>query len=114
MTCLHTSCPGCGRLLTAPAAALLLDEATSTAWLICPSCADLVARPMAGPRSADLFASLTQHGAHVVQSAVARHPEGRPGGPALSADDVLDLHQSLSDDDAVAGAVSALTAERPA
>jgi hypothetical protein len=106
MTMFNTTCTRCGRDLSAPTSACFVQAPATaqglTVWVFCPTCDDLVS--LALPPT--MLATLTDAGCHVVDLAAgASHPEQRPGGAPLGADDVLALHELLSDDDALAAAV---------
>jgi hypothetical protein len=109
---LHTTCPRCQRSIVARAAACLVDREGCAVWFICGPCGDLVGQSAVGPQSDAVLTSLVRNGGQVLDVAAPRHPEHRPGGPALSLDDLISLHQSLQDDGAVATALGELTAEQ--
>jgi hypothetical protein len=103
MTILTTTCDRCDVPLSVPTSAVLLAEtadgsAEMLGWLVCAACDDLV--PLRIPGA--VAVSLARAGSHVVTPARAvPHPEQRPGGPVLSADDALALHELLADDEAL-------------
>jgi hypothetical protein len=114
MRTLSTTCPRCDQVLHPPADALLVTRSPdggAQLWLLCTGCDELVGRTV----SDDVRTALLWSGAHaLVAPAVPRHPEERPEGPDLGADDVLALHEALQDDDAVAAALRALLSTPPA
>lgn len=109
MTTIRATCPICGevdlspdqiRLTVVPSVADSVGP-DSHYTFICPSCEDRVHKP-ADERIARL---LTTGGVAVSvldQTAGASappHPECPPAGPALTYDDLLDLHLLLREDD---------------
>jgi hypothetical protein len=112
MTHLRTTCPRCRRQIDARAGACFVDRLSSTVWLVCRACGDLVGQPARGPHFEAVLSDLVRSGGHVVDASAARHPESSPGGPALSLDDLISLHQLLQDDFCVATAVGELAAEQ--
>jgi hypothetical protein len=109
MTMLNTACTRCGQPLTPlTTACFVVEQPTGqslTAWVLCPTCDDLVS--LALPPV--MLAPLTEAGCHVVDvEACVPYPEQRPGGAPLGADDVLALHELLADEDALAAAVDEL------
>lgn len=113
MTCLHTTCDHCSQPLRLPVEALLLvagqDTGDAVAWLVCPTCDDLV--PLAVP--APVATSVVHAGCHVVAFPVAvPYPEQRPEGQRLSADDALALHELLADEAALRSALARLAGAR--
>jgi hypothetical protein len=107
MTILTTTCNRCDATLSVPTSAVLLVEtgdgtAGFVGWLVCTACDDLV--PLRIPGAVAL--SLVRAGSHVVTPVRAvPHPEQRPGGPVLTADDALALHELLADDQALGEAL---------
>jgi hypothetical protein len=109
MKMFNATCTRCGRLVSAPTAAwFVVDDPAQqspTAWVVCPTCDDLVGLTLPPV----MLAPLTKAGCHVLDTdACEPHPEQRPEGAVFSADDVLALHELLADDDALAAAVDEL------
>lgn len=107
MTRIRATCPGCGEVELRPADVILhLVRAESGEVsdgshyrFSCPDCAQLVEKP-ADSRIAQL---LTTGGVPVEEPpaplVLPPHPEAPRGGPAFTADDVLDLHLQLGEPD---------------
>jgi hypothetical protein len=97
------SCPDCGDVLLDPWGMTLLpasDTATAARVLVfcCPACN----RPFSCPVDGWLAMSLEEAGVRSLsdRSGPERvHPEGPPGGPPLSCDDLLDFHELLESDE---------------
>lgn len=94
-------CPACTSAVTVPARALVLrvdgGQATSGEVLFtCLVCHATVVVVMDAPGVAALLSGGVTHLAMTAPD--PGHPECPRGGPALTADDVIDLHQRLSDD----------------
>ena len=94
-------CPDCRAEVTLPARRLLVRmdaDPTAAGELLftCLGCHRSVVLPLdAGAVAAVLTAGVT----HLTLSAPrVEHPEIRPGGPAFTADDVIDLHEALAGD----------------
>lgn len=105
MTRIRASCPACGEVDLSPEEVVLhvvraddgeVDEA-STYRFTCPACEEPVAKP-ADERIVELLAT---GGVKVVEAEVELppHPEQPPAGPALTHDDLLDLHLALQGDE---------------
>ncbi len=109
MTTIRATCPSCGevdltpdqiRLTVVPSVADQVGP-DSHYTFTCPSCEDRVDKP-ADERIARL---LTTGGVEVsvlertVGTPASPHPERPPAGPALTYDDLLDLHLLLRRDD---------------
>jgi predicted RNA-binding Zn-ribbon protein involved in translation (DUF1610 family) len=98
MTTVKAQCPTCGDV------SLGIEHLTvrtcsdgdtpATYRFRCPSCAETVTRD-ASPRIVDLLVSA---GAPEEQWHWPAELSERPGGPPLTADDLLDLHMLLRDD----------------
>lgn len=109
MTTIRATCPSCGEVDLTPAQIVLTviraDEAPvgpdSHYAFTCPGCTERVEKP-ADERIAHL---LTTGGVSVSvlddveEQGLSLHPEGPPGGPAFTYDDLLDLHEALAEDD---------------
>lgn len=109
MTRIRASCPSCGEVDLTPDQVLLAvyrdDEGQVAAGshyrFECPDCVTVVTKP-ADTRIAEL---LTTGGVPTEEEPVPaedprpRHPEDPPGGPALTLDDLLDLHELLREPD---------------
>ena len=96
------TCPACRAEVTLPARRLLVrvDAGHTTSGEVlftCLSCHESVALTL----DASALAALVMAGVtHLSLSVPAvEHPEPRPDGPALTADDVLDLHARLAGED---------------
>lgn len=110
MTTIRATCPSCGEVDLTPEQIVLTvvraDEAPvgpdSHYAFRCPSCTERVEKP-ADERIAHL---LTTGGVSVSvlddveeqRRALPSHPEDPPEGPALTHDDLLDLHETLAED----------------
>ncbi len=107
MTRIRASCPVCGEVDLQPADVTLHlvrhgDEDVgdgSCYRFACPACLDVVTKP-----ADERIAALLQTGGVEVEllgpdAGREPHPELPPGGPALTPDDLLDLHQLLERDD---------------
>jgi predicted RNA-binding Zn-ribbon protein involved in translation (DUF1610 family) len=106
VTRIRANCPTCGEVDLTPEDVTLhlvrdpvgeVDDA-STYRFACPDCTELVTKPADG-RIAQL---LTSGGVAVEETATGaepdlrpEHPERPPSGPALTLDDLLDLHLLL-------------------
>lgn len=105
MTRIKATCPACGEVSLRPTEIelqIVRGDETEVARgscyrFSCPACTDLVTKP-ADERIARL---LTGGGVPVVVASKRRtgHPEAPPAGPALTHDDLLDLHQLLEQPD---------------
>jgi hypothetical protein len=106
MTTVETECPQCSTLSRMPIGALMLEVAAADAddqvggaisW-ICESCAALVGRPIGW----DSLVALVAAGADPVEEPEEDlrpvYPESAAAGPALTPDDLLDLHAELAGD----------------
>ena len=116
---ISATCPACGSESHVPADALLvsvalgaevsepdaddssrqlLTDAAVVAWT-CPSCGDLAQVVVGWP----MLLTLATAGVELLDDgrpgAEDPHPERSAGGPALTADDALDLHALLETDD---------------
>lgn len=111
MTRIRANCPGCGDVELAPEE--MIVEVThdeddmvgdgSSYRFICPDCETTVRKP-ADERIVQLLISggvpLEMGDDDVLaEPVVERHPEAPPAGPALSRDDLLDLHLLLEQED---------------
>lgn len=107
MTTIRATCPSCGEVDLTPEQIVLTviraDEIPvgpdSHYAFTCPSCTERVEKP-ADERIAHL---LTTGGVSVSVvdgpgTTLAPHPESPPAGPALTYDDLLDLHELLADE----------------
>lgn len=112
MTRIRASCPSCGEVDLRPSQLTLTivrdaegGIASGTSYRFrCPACTHLVAKP-ADARIADLLRTGGVHAEEAASEPVAPvdnrppHPESPPGGPALTCDDLLDLHLLLEQPD---------------
>ncbi|MFW5934144.1 MAG: hypothetical protein ACOCT8_05390 [Actinomycetota bacterium] len=105
MTRIRASCPACGEVDLSPDEVVLhvvrardgdIDAASSYRFT-CPSCDEPVAKP-ADERIVELLAT---GGVQIVEAGteLPPHPEQPPAGPALTHDDLLDLHLALQGDE---------------
>lgn len=84
-------CPTCGdQTLPATALTLHLRPAGSTYTYVCPCCADPVTRP-ATPDVVTLFTRAGVRTVRIPAEATEAHH-----GPPIGYDDILDLHQQLT------------------
>ncbi len=113
MTTVTIDCSRCGETVEVPVTALLVDagsgaheaDAGTVHW-VCATCGDVVGRSL----SWRLLVLLVGEGASVFdedsdaydveegeqeQPAGQQHPEALPSGPALTPDDLIDLHAWL-------------------
>lgn len=95
---IRVRCTACGRETDLPPQQILLEVAVPpTAHgrysFDCPSCGARVQR-LADERAIKLLEA-----GGVEPSATEPHPEQPPGGPPLTADDLIDLHELLARDD---------------
>ena len=101
MTVLKTSCTRCECLIELPLSSLLLahvlgDDLPGRVAYICFACEDIIVDRV--PPSALTF--LEREGCDVpIVGLRVPHPEGPMVGPALTMDDLLDLHEQLASDD---------------
>lgn len=95
------TCPECRAEVSLPARRLLVrvDAGRATAGELLFTCLGCQATP-AVPLAVDTVASLTLSGVTFVSLSepVVEHPESRTDGPALTHDDLLDLHAQLDSD----------------
>lgn len=103
MTIVSIECGRCDAVAEVPTRSLLLDvgqpeaadhEVGGVVSWICPACEDLISQPV--PWSMLLL--LLSAGALLLDESddpPVPHPESPPDGPALSSDDILDLHTAL-------------------
>lgn len=102
MTTVSIECGRCEAVAEVPTRSLLLDvgepdedkEVGGIVNWICAACADVISQPV--PWSMLLL--LLSAGALLLDESddpLVPHPESPPDGPALSSDDVLDLHTVL-------------------
>lgn len=106
MTRIRATCPVCGEVDLRPGDIQLEVVADadrevgegSCYRFSCPSCAELVTKSA----DARIVRLLTGGGVAAVQcvgDATEPHPEDPPGGPALTLDDLMDLHELLASTD---------------
>lgn len=112
MTRIRASCPSCGEVDLRPADLTLTIVRDADGRVCdgsayrfrCPTCTHVVAKP-ADARIADLLrtggvkAQEAEDPFELLSSLLPRHPEDPPAGPALSYDDLLDLHLLLAQED---------------
>lgn len=107
MTTIRATCPTCGEVDLTPEQIVLTVVRAEAAPVgpdshyafTCPTCTEHVEKP-ADERIAHL---LTTGGVNVsvveeADRSLEEHPESPPEGPALTYDDLLDLHVLLADD----------------
>lgn len=105
MTRIRATCPDCGEVDLLPVDVTLhlvrqgeRDVAEGSCYrFVCPDCEELVSKP-----ADERIAQLLETGGVEVREDVpapAGHPEQPPGGPALTPDDLLDLHELLQRED---------------
>jgi hypothetical protein len=111
MKIVTTTCRHCRLPVHLEAGSVLLVVPThpdepGMAWFLCPHCEDLVGRAVPPVQVPEL----AEAGCQLVDADLAPYPEEHPGGPALDVDDLLDLHELLTDDQVVADALRELAA----
>ena len=98
MTTVRAQCPACGDVqlgIKDLTVRVCDDDATTATYRFrCPGCESIVSRA-ASPRIIELLVSA---GAHYELWQPPAEIGERPGGPPLTADDLLDLHDLLGDD----------------
>ena len=129
MTTVMIDCSRCGETVEVPVTALLVDagsgaheaDAGTVHW-VCATCGDVVSRSV----SWRLLVLLVGEGASVFDEdsdaydvddgeqalPVQQHPEALPSGPALTPDDLIDLHAWLEQPTWFAELVAETTASR--
>ena len=96
MATLRTTCTNChcdvglepGEVLAASN-----DQLSGDYAFVCPACHELAVRP-ADTHALHLLRSIE---VHVLDATRPPHPEAPPAGPALTLDDLIDLHQLMED-----------------
>jgi hypothetical protein len=109
MATIRASCSDCGdvELTTADVRVRVCTaDNQGTYSFRCPVCAMTVVKP-AEPRTVDLL--VASGVAYSTWSPPLELTEPRGGGDAFTHDDLLDFHALLTDDDALAAALSQLT-----
>lgn len=98
MSVIQGRCPRCGEVELEPGAtSLVAPTADSDRYLLdfrCPTCARRFRSAVAQP----VARALQRAGVHL-RRPEAEHPERPPSGPALTHDDLLDLHLLLASED---------------
>lgn len=98
MSVIQGRCPRCGEVELDPrATSLIAPDTHSDRYLLdfrCPSCA----RRFRSAIDQAVARALQRAGVHLRRPA-AEHPEHPPSGPALTRDDLLDLHLLLATED---------------
>lgn len=97
MTTIKATCPTCGEVGLRPGDIdLRVDdggETDSFYAFTCPTCLDLVRK-----RADERIVRLLVSGGVPAKPVRDDYPEQRPGGPRLSADDLIDFHELLETD----------------
>jgi hypothetical protein len=105
MNKIAVECPHCRRLQPVPASVLLVDlgepdddeTCTATVWWVCATCSDLASLPVDWEQLMVLLAA----GVDLLKADtddLVTHPETAAGGAPLTPDDLLELHECLSND----------------
>jgi hypothetical protein len=112
MTTIRTTCPRCGEVDMGPESILLsvMQGGREGSYrFTCPSCSNAVEK-RADRKIVALLVSagvdVTGHGASAAEETTVpifdgerfRSPDGRPEGPPLTVDDLIDFHFLLEDD----------------
>ena len=115
MATIRTSCPGCGEVDLNPDAVMVsVDQETGEGSykFTCPKCTE----PVEKRADRRIVALLKSVGVGVVESlaeaeapAPIPHPESPPEGPAFTADDVINFHFMLEDEEALQAFLSSGT-----
>jgi len=115
MATIRTSCPGCGEVDLNPDAVMVsVDQETGEGSykFTCPKCME----PVEKRADRRIVALLKSVGVGVVESlaeveapAPVPHPESPPEGPAFTADDIINFHFMLEDEEALQAFLSSGT-----
>jgi predicted RNA-binding Zn-ribbon protein involved in translation (DUF1610 family) len=102
MTNIRTNCPRCGEVeMEASVVLLTVDEASGEGSysFVCPECLEVVEKP-ADQKIVTLLLSAGVEVHRTTPTDEAMLPSRQtPGGPPLTADDLIDFHFLLSQDD---------------